>query len=86
MSKSLCHLTCRPSNEPSTGNVRMVFPGTNLTRLERVPEILTEIGHRERQPYPLDEREQQLLFSELAPYAAEMATFARSRIAIGDGS
>ena len=51
------------------------FPGTNLTWLERMPEILTESGHRGRPPYPLDEREQQLLFSELAPYAAEMATF-----------
>ena len=40
-----------------------------------MPEILTEIGHRGRQPYPLDEREQQLLFSELPPHAAEMATF-----------
>jgi integrase len=51
------------------------FPGTNLTWLERSPEILTESGHRGRPPYPLDEREQQLLFSELASHAAEMATF-----------
>ena len=51
------------------------FPGTNLTWLKRTPEILLEDGHRGRQPYPLDEREQQLLFSELAPHAAEMATF-----------
>jgi integrase len=51
------------------------FPGTNLTWLARTPEIPLEIGHRGRQPYPLDDREQQLLFSELAPHAAEMATF-----------
>jgi integrase len=51
------------------------FRGTNLTWLENSPEILLESGHRGRRPYPLDEREQQLLFSELAPYAAEMATF-----------
>jgi integrase len=50
------------------------FPGTNLTWLERSPEILTESGHRGRHPYPLDEREQQLLFSELPLHAAEMAT------------
>jgi integrase len=52
------------------------FPGTNLTWLERTPELLLESGHRPRQPYPLDEREQQLLFNELPPHAAEMATFA----------
>jgi integrase len=51
------------------------FPGTNLTWLKRTPEILLEIGHRGRRPYPLDQREQQLLFSELSPHAAEMATF-----------
>lgn len=51
------------------------FPGTNLTWLERAPEILLEIGHRGRLPYPLDEQEQQLLLSELPPHAAEMAAF-----------
>ncbi|HEY6457350.1 MAG TPA: tyrosine-type recombinase/integrase [Steroidobacteraceae bacterium] len=51
------------------------FAGTNLTWLERTPEILLESGHRGRQPYPLDEREQALLFSELPPHAAEMAAF-----------
>ena len=51
------------------------FPGTNLTWLEKSPEILMESGHRGRQPYSLDKREQELLFTELAPYAAEMATF-----------
>ena len=51
------------------------FLGTNLTWLKRTPEILLEIGHRGRQPYPLDDKEQQLLFSELAPHAAEMAAF-----------
>jgi integrase len=51
------------------------FPGTNLTWLKRTPEILLQTGHRGRQPYPLDEREQQLLFSELPPHAVEMATF-----------
>ena len=51
------------------------FPGTNLTWLKRTPEILLESGHRGRQPYPIDEREQELLFSELPPHAAEMATF-----------
>ena len=51
------------------------FPGTDLTWLERSPEILTESGHRGRQPYPLDKREQQLLFSELPLHATEMATF-----------
>ncbi|MGH7682648.1 MAG: tyrosine-type recombinase/integrase [Candidatus Eiseniibacteriota bacterium] len=35
-----------------------------------------ERGHRPRTPYPLDEPEQQLLFSELGSEAAEMATFA----------
>lgn len=52
------------------------FPGTNLTWLSRTPGILLEKGHRARQPYPLDEREQQLLLSELPAYAADMATFA----------
>jgi integrase len=52
------------------------FPGTNLTWLARTPEILLEKGHRARKPYPLDEREQQLLFSELPPHAAAMAAFA----------
>lgn len=52
------------------------FPGTNLTWLTRTPEILLEKGHRARQPYPLDEREQQLLLSELPAHAAEMAAFA----------
>ena len=51
------------------------FPGTNLTWLKRTPEILLESGHRGRQPYPIDEGEQELLFSELPPHAAEMATF-----------
>jgi integrase len=52
------------------------FPGTNLTWLERTPELLLESGHQPRQPYPLNEGEQRLLFSELPPHAAEMATFA----------
>ncbi len=52
------------------------FPGTNMTWLERTPELLLESGHRPRQPYPLDNREQQLLFNELPPHAAEMAIFA----------
>lgn len=52
------------------------FPGTNMTWLDRTPEILMEVGHRPRAPYPLDEKEQQLLLSELGPDAAEMATFA----------
>jgi integrase len=51
------------------------FSGTNMTWLERAPEILMEMGHRARQPYPLDQKEQQLLFSELPPEAVEMATF-----------
>ena len=51
------------------------FPGTNLTWLVRSPEILTERGHHGRQAYPLDEREQQLLLSELPPHASEMALF-----------
>jgi hypothetical protein len=55
------------------------FPGTNLTWLEKPPEILMESGHRGRQPYSLDKREQELLFTELAPYAAEMAAFAVNR-------
>jgi integrase len=52
------------------------YPGTNLTWLERAPEILMESGHRARKPYPLDHAEQSLLFSELAPHLAEMAAFA----------
>ena len=52
------------------------FPGTNLTWLARAPEILLEKGHRARRPYPLDEREQQLLLSELPAHAGEMAAFA----------
>jgi len=52
------------------------FPGTNMTWLDRAPEILMESGHRARQPYPLDDKEQQLLFSELGSEAVEMATFA----------
>ena len=52
------------------------FPGTNLTWLARTPGILMERGHRARQQYPLDEREQQLLLSELPAHAAEMAAFA----------
>jgi len=52
------------------------FPGTNLTWLARTPLILLEKGHRARRPYPLDEREQQLLLSELPAHAAAMAAFA----------
>lgn len=52
------------------------FSGTNMTWLDRAPEILMESGHCARQPYPLDEQEQQLLFSELGSEAVEMATFA----------
>lgn len=52
------------------------FPGTNMTWLDRAPEILMESGHRARLPYPLDDKEQQLLFSELGSEAVEMATFA----------
>lgn len=52
------------------------FPGTNLTWLEHAPEILMESGHHARKPYPLDEREQELLFSELTPEVAQMASFA----------
>jgi integrase len=52
------------------------FPGTNMTWLDRAPEILMELGHRPRAPYPLDEKEQQLLLSALGPEAAKMATFA----------
>lgn len=52
------------------------FPGTNMTWLDRAPEIQMETGHRPRAPYPLDERQQQLLLSELGAEAAEMATFA----------
>jgi integrase len=51
------------------------FPGTNLTWLDRAPEFLMETGHHARPPYPLDETEQALLFSELEPAVAEMATF-----------
>ena len=54
----------------------LCFPGTNLTWLARTPEILLEKGHRARQPYPLDEREQQLLLSELPAHAVEMVAFA----------
>jgi integrase len=52
------------------------FPRTNLTWLTRTPEILLEKGHRARRSYPLDEREQELLLSELPAHAAEMAEFA----------
>jgi integrase len=52
------------------------YPGTNLTWLERTPEILMEVGHRARKPYPLDESEQSLLFGELAPHLSQMASFA----------
>jgi integrase len=52
------------------------YPGTILRWLERAPEILMETGQRARKPYPLDHAEQSLLFSELAPPLAEMASFA----------
>lgn len=54
------------------------FPGTNLTWIRGAPEILLESGHQARTAYPLDEREQQLLFSELSKSVAEMARFAVS--------
>jgi hypothetical protein len=52
------------------------FPGTNLTWLRDAPEILLEMGHQARVPYPLDEGEQQLLFAELPHAVALMAKFA----------
>jgi integrase len=52
------------------------FTDTNLTWLNRAPEILTEGGHRARVPYPLNVQEQQLLLSELDSDAVQMATFA----------
>jgi hypothetical protein len=52
------------------------FTNTNLTWLNRAPEILTESGHRARVPYPLNAQEQQLLLSELDFDAVQMATFA----------
>ena len=52
------------------------FSGTNLTWLDRAPEILTESGHRARAPYPLNPQEQQLLLSELDSDAVQTATFA----------
>lgn len=54
------------------------FPGTNLTWVREAPEILLETGHQARPAYPLDDREQQLLFSELAAPVAAMARFAVS--------
>jgi hypothetical protein len=51
------------------------FPGTNLTWLDRAPELVMETGHRARPPYPLDDTEQELLFREFDPQVAEMATF-----------
>jgi len=51
------------------------FPGTNLTWVARTPEILLERGQRGRQPYPIDEGEEELLLSELPAHAAEMAAF-----------
>lgn len=52
------------------------FEGTNLTWLRQAPEILLEKGHQGRKPYPLDEREQTLLFSELRPAVQQAARFA----------
>jgi integrase len=51
------------------------FRGTNLTWLDRAPEILMESGHCARRPYPLDAKEQELLFGELAPDVADIAAF-----------
>lgn len=52
------------------------FTDTNLTWIDRAPEILTESGHRARTPYPLNPQEQQLLLSELDSDAVQTATFA----------
>jgi integrase len=47
-----------------------------MTWLERAPTILAEKGHRPRDPYPLDESEQALLFSELTTDRRRIALFA----------
>jgi integrase len=48
---------------------------TNLTWLAQAPWIETNAPHKDREPYPLDIKEQELLFSELAPHLLTMAKF-----------
>jgi hypothetical protein len=46
-----------------------------MTWLEPAPTILAEKGHRPRDPYPLNESEQALLFSELTADRRRIALF-----------
>ena len=47
-----------------------------MTWLERSPAIVSEQGHRAREPYPLDPSGQELLFNELTPERRRIARFA----------